>query len=210
MLLLHKYCDIPNTLEYKHLPKTRHVRGQTELTVTAETEKESRLPTEREKLQLKGWRVCWLLAAARGTQAPEQRRQANDQATTTTNQRVRGLTLRRPSPPRRSFSHSASSLWGVGGLAGSHTTQDITSRRQTPAETGLAASSPSSQRRGESRYVIPHLDGKESKHKAPDTELPAPTKEAKGEAGASDRQSAQGLKKGRVLPQNVLHRNTSE
>lgn len=42
---------------------------------------------------------------------------------------------------------------------------------------------PSSPGGGQSRYVIPPLDCKLSKHKAQDTELPAPTKEAKGKAG---------------------------
>lgn len=43
MLLLYKYCNIPNTEQYKHLPRTRHVREQIVIN--------SHLPEKRGKLK---------------------------------------------------------------------------------------------------------------------------------------------------------------
>lgn len=171
MLLLRKYCDIPNTVQYKHLPKTTW----NEVTFTAETKREPRVQTERG--------CSW--TGGEGTQAPERWRQRNDiptetlEATTATNQRVRGLTLLRPSAPHRFFSHSASSVWGWGG------SQEAVARKTSlhggaqQLKGGWQRNPPSSQGGGESRYAIPHLDCKLSKHKAQDAALPAPTKEAK-------------------------------
>lgn len=155
-----------------------------------------------------------MFTAAQGTQASEQWWQGNDiptetlEATTTTNQRVHGLTLQRPSPPHRVFSHSASSVWGWG----AHRKPRKTSLHGTKHQLkwGWQRHLPSSPGGGKSHYIIPHLDCKLSKHKAQAEELPAPTKEAKGKAGVCYHQNVEGLKKGRFLPQNILHRNTSE